>query len=308
MKDELKKLIGSLPPSESGWKKQMRFHQGWWRAFVLAEEEGDYPNREGKRICNTIQDGRASKKNFLSPNIIQAVEKTIEERRQIKAGMLDEDRLFNNLLSSQPLCFNFFGEFKLKPELALSVLQQFWPDLTEIIEVKFEYAPAENYLKDKSAFDVAFVVMAGEQRGLIGLESKYADSFSATEYKRDEYQHIYDCDQRKEAMFTVSYEKFTGPQFNQLFRNQLIAAALVQNREFVFVYTGLFCHHRDEKAISIGADFKRMLRNGKETFQVITYQDYIEKLQRSEISWELRELSMMLWARYCGLKLSEEAL
>jgi len=108
MKNELKKWIGTLPVSESGFKKRMRFHQGWWRAFVLAEEEGNYPNKRGKVICNTILDGQKSQKNFLSPNIVNAVIQTIQERQVASSGILEEDRLFNNLLSSQPLCFNFF--------------------------------------------------------------------------------------------------------------------------------------------------------------------------------------------------------
>ena len=45
MKNEIKKLIGTLP-YESGFKKRMRFHQGWWRAFVLAEKEGNYPHKK----------------------------------------------------------------------------------------------------------------------------------------------------------------------------------------------------------------------------------------------------------------------
>lgn len=58
MKHELKKLIGTLP-SEIGFIKRMRFHQGWWRAFVLAEEEGSHPIRKEEVICNTILDGQA---------------------------------------------------------------------------------------------------------------------------------------------------------------------------------------------------------------------------------------------------------
>ena len=73
MKNALKKLIGTLPASESGFKRKMRLHQGWWRACVLAEEEGNHPVRNDKRICNTISDGQTSQKNFLSERIGEAV-------------------------------------------------------------------------------------------------------------------------------------------------------------------------------------------------------------------------------------------
>lgn len=304
MKNELKELIGTLPASESGFKKRMRFHQGWWRTCVLAEEEGDHPIRHGKSVCNTILNGRMSRKNFLSDRIFEAVLQTIEERQSARSGIIEEDRLFNNLLSSQPLCFNFFGELKTDTDFALQVLKQFWPELTQVNRVIFEFAPEKNYTSDNSAFDVAFEVMADKQNGLLGLECKYTDTFSQKEYDRAEYRHIFDQD--KHRTFGAKYADFIAAEFNQLFRNQLIAEALIQNSDYDFVYTGLFCHQDDMSALQTGEKFQRMLRNGDKIFQVITYQDFIEKMQCLEISWERRELSMLLWARYCGTQLSEQ--
>ena len=282
----------------------MRFHQGWWRAFVLAEKEGNYPNKKDAVICNAILNGQTSQKNFLSPIITEAVKQTIQERRMAKSGVLEEDRLFNNLLSSQPLCFNFFGELKMDTDFALQVLRQFWPKLTEVKRVVFEFAPVEKYTNDNSAFDVAFEVMADSQIGLIGLECKYTDTFSQREFDRAEYRHIFN--QSKEKVFAARYEEFTAARFNQLFRNQLIAEALVQNGHYRFVHTGLFCHQDDSSTLQTGAEFQHMLKNGENIFQMITYQDYIEKIQQLDINWERRELSMLLWARYCSSKLSDQ--
>lgn len=306
MKNKLKKLIGNVP-LESGFKKRMRFHQAWWRAFVLAEEPGNHPVRKNKTIGNTILNGRIDGKNFLSENIIDAVEKTIQDRGVAQSGIIEEDRLFNNLLSSQPLCFNFFGELKKDPILALKVLQCFYPELTEVAHVRFEFSPDDKkYTNDNSAFDVAFEVMAGDKKGLLGIECKYTDSFSPKEYDREEYLYVYN--KGKGTTFIAPYDKFIASKFNQLFRNQLIGEALVQNKEYDFVFTGLFCHQSDNDAQNIAAEFQSMLKDGKSKFRVITYQEYLENIQRLEISWEQRELSMLLWARYCGMKLSEEAL
>ncbi|MFH1940977.1 MAG: hypothetical protein ABIL68_02640 [bacterium] len=304
LKNELKKLIGTLP-SEIGFRSRMRFHQGWWRAFVLAEEEGQHPVRKEESVCNTILNGEISQKNFLSPNIKKAVKQTREKRQGANSGILEEGRLFNNLLSSQPLCFNFFGELKIDTDFALQVLQQFWPELTKVKQVFFEFAPKKNYTNDNSAFDVAFEVMADNQSGLVGLECKYTDTFSTEKYDKVEYQNIFK--QSKEKEFAAKYEEFTAARFNQLFRNQLIAEALVQNGHYHFVYTGLFCHQDDSSALQTGAEFQRMLKNGDKNFKVITYRDFIEKIQQLEINWERRELSMLLWARYCSIHLSEKA-
>ncbi len=305
MKDKLRNLIGALP-SDNNFKKRMRFHQGWWRAFVLAEEEGKRPTKKDEVVCSTILNGQVSEKNFLSPKIIKAVRRTIEERKEVNAGILEEDRLFNNLLSSQPLCFNFFGELKIDTGLALQVLRQFWPELTEVQRVLFEFAPKENYTNDNSAFDVAFEVMTNSQNGLIGLECKYTDTFSKTEYDKPEYRDIFDKGSGK--VFLAEYDSFKSAKFNQLFRNQLMAQSLVQNDCYQFVYTGLFCHQDDEDATQTGGKFQQMLKEGSSAFKVITYRDFIKTLQSLEITWEQRELSMLLWARYCATQLSDCAL
>lgn len=302
MKEQLRQLIGPLP-SESGFRQRMRFHQSWWRAFVLAEEPGGHPVRRGETIGNTLASGKESGRNFLTASGREAVQQTILERRVGGSGLLEEERLFNNLLSSQPLCFNFFGELKLDTDFALQVLRQFWPQITEVRRVLFEFAPAENYTKDNSAFDVAFEVMAGEQSGLIGLECKYTDNFSPKAYDRAEYRQIYDAG--RASVFAARYEDLKVGRFNQLFRNQLIAAALVQHRNYDFTYTGLFCHPEDASAQQTGAAFQQMLKGGKETFRVITYAELVESIQKLDIAWERRQWSMLLWARYCGTQLSE---
>jgi hypothetical protein len=304
MKDNLKKLIGELP-SESEFKQRMRSHQAWWRAFVLAEEPGIHPIRKKETIGSTIMNGKNSHKNFLSPKIVKAIDETIVERGKINSGILQEDRLFNNLLSSQPLCFNFFGELKNDLGLALKILQRFYPDFTEVVWVKFEFAPEEKYTNDNSAFDVAFEVRIGDKTGLLGIECKYTDSFSSTEYDKEAYRQIYS--QGKDMAFIEPYEKYITSKFNQLFRNQLIGEALVQKEKYDFVLTGLFCHHDDKDAQKTATEFQGVLKDGESKFRVITYQDYLKNVQQLDIDWEQRELSMLLWARYCGVKLSEKA-
>lgn len=296
---ELKESIGNLP-KESGFKKRMRFHQAWWRTFVLAEEEGDHPIHTNERIGSAIKSGEISGKNFLSKNIHKAVLQTLKERGEKGAGIIEEGRLFNNLLSSQPLCFNFFGELMVDKVFALQVLRCFYPDLTKVNRVIFEFAPEENFLNDKSAFDIAFEVMRGIDKGLIGYECKFTDTFSQKKYTRDEYSEIF----LKSNIFGEDYETYISGRYNQLFRNQLISEALLQNEKYKFVYTGLFCHHDDKPAIKVGDEFRDML-NDQNIFRVITYQDYIEEVQQLPLDWSKREWVMMLWVRYCATQLSD---
>lgn len=236
-------LIGNVPEDKGDpFKRRMRLHQCWWRTFVLQEAPGPHPSNKQRTACNTIKGGRENYKNFLTPDVILAVETTLRERSSGDPGMIKEDRLFGNLLSSQPLCFNFFGFLKSKPDLCFRVLHSFFPNITEFEDVLFEYAPKERYLTDNSAFDVAFRVNSSEGKGLIGFECKYTDAFSF----QNSDTHIYygDTGCPNEAAYTEVFNgsstRFLGDyydyvrskKFNQLFRNQLIAEALIQHERF----------------------------------------------------------------------------
>jgi len=300
-------------PNESGLTHKMRLHQGWWRTNVLCEEAGPHPIKNNEEVCNVISDGEISQSNFLSENGFKAAEMVLAQRGSENLGIVEPVRLFNNLLSSQPLCFNFFGELKFDRDFGLQVLRTFYEDLTALNDVFFEFAPKENYTKDNSAFDIAFEVMVGDRKGLIGLECKYTDTFSYKPSKsnvhygdkgnknHDTYLSIYNSAQNK---FASSYYDFVqSKDFNQLFRNQLIAESLITHGKYDFVRTGLFCYQQDSYAIETARTFKSMLSN-PDQFKLITYSDFIGNTQRLELDWRQREWSMLLWARYCGTALS----
>ena len=309
----MKTLIGNYPEKEPAFISKFRKHQGWWRAFVLNEEEGRYwdvRNKGHKTVCNRINNGEISNHNFLSEEIVDAVKHALKANKQTKSGIIEPDRLFNNLLSSQPLAFNFFGWFKSCPDIALAFIKCIRPDITGIEDIVFEYSPDST--SDKSAFDIGFKVKTDSQRGFIGLECKYTDTFS---YKRPKTNTYYGdeadtnykyyrtlCDGNRNRFPADYFTYVRNPYYNQLFRNELLAVQMIP--QFDFIITGLFCHHDDKSTIDAGNQFRKMIGNGVDDFLVLTYADYFEIIQKLNLSWQQRELVMMLWARYCGLGLS----
>ncbi|MBP8878326.1 MAG: hypothetical protein KBG86_09790, partial [Flavobacteriales bacterium] len=172
--------------------------------------------------------------------------------------------------------------------------------MTELKRVIFEFAPKERFTNDNSAFDIAFEVTIGDKSGLIGLECKYTDTFSSTEYDKPAYKEIFE----KSRSFSANYESLKASRYNQLFRNQLIAEGLIQNNKYDFVRTGLFCYEQDSSAIETGQELQQMLSK-PDSFQIITYRNFIENVQQLSLDWQKREWTMLLWARYCGTVLSE---
>ncbi|MFZ6743675.1 PGN_0703 family putative restriction endonuclease [Undibacterium sp. JH2W] len=300
----LKQLIGDMSTSDNHRLRRARIHQGWWRAFVLKLEQGEHPINPDKTICSSLPAAAADSSNFISAEIGALAMCVAQEHKASKerAGIIDIKRLTGNLLTSQAVCFNFFGMLALDHDLGLRVVQAFYPDVTAFTGVNFEYAPAPkaDFTNDNSAFDVALEVMIGEEEGLIGFECKYTEDFSPTPYEQAQYRKIYSAS----ANFNATYEELTASRFNQLFRNQLIAESLLQSGRKKFVKTGLFCAPDDVAAKNTASAFSQFV---KSDFKVIDFFDYIVAIQKLLITPRQREQTMLLWARYLAHELSAAA-
>jgi hypothetical protein len=308
IKQNLLALIGNIPKDGSNkFKNRQRFHQSWWRTVVLGEEEGQHPNRKNERVGNTIPlvADADNSYNFLSLEAYEDAQDAIKTFKQSQSqgsgGIIQEERLYGNLLSSQPLAFNFWATIKHNPDLANQLLPAFISDFKSFVDLKYEWSPApkQNYTNDHSAFDVLIIYCnQKDQTAYWGLEVKYTDSFSAKAYSTPAYQAIFNNRQHR---FKQQYSFYTQSRYNQLFRNELIACA-VENNNSIPVICGLFCHGEDKAALAIAADYAQSLNS---PFLIITYQDFIEAVQKLDIDWEVRQWSMLLWARYVATDLSK---
>ena len=90
--------------------------------------------------------------------------------------------------------------------------------------------PAENFIRDNSAYDVAFIVRSSNDMGLIGLECKFTDTFSPEKYSKESYKQIYS----NSKIFKKPYEGYIVSRYNQLFRNELIAESALQSNNFFY--------------------------------------------------------------------------
>lgn len=114
--------------------------------------------------------------NYLTPSAKQQVLAAVEEGKAARA-MLMTPRLWVDLLSSQPLCFNAMGDMAGNLALAARVLGSLWPELvSDVHSVRFEYSPGRGdpaYTGNRSAFDIYVEASGSAGRGFFGIEAKY---------------------------------------------------------------------------------------------------------------------------------------
>jgi len=196
--------------------------------------------------------------NFLTKNIFKIVKAEVENKH-IDGKVIKEPRIWNNLLSSQPLAFNLFGELKENLELATKCFQCIYPnrDIKNIISIDFEYSPGRNDLKytgDRSAFDVFIVyINKSEKKCFFSIEVKYSENLDDVPSKhRDSYETI----SEKSKIFNLSYiPKLKEKPIQQIWRDHLLTLSLfITNRDYYlgdFIYLYPIDNKECESAISL---------------------------------------------------------
>jgi hypothetical protein len=221
--------VRSDPPRRA----ERRLLQGWWRETEL----GVPPGRDERGVLrNNMLPVSAVQSdpglNFLDPAVSAYAQHRAPTVIRLD-GTLDEDRLYRNLLSSMPMCFNLFGMFRAHPGSAARVLSSATGlDVADIQEIEVEWIPdGVHPLGDRTAFDawVHYTSSTG-RHGFFGVETKYTEPFSQRVYLRDRYTEV--THWPESGFMPEAVALLSGSQTNQLWRNALLAAAVRREGSF----------------------------------------------------------------------------
>ena len=195
----MEKKYGEEYKGDSRFVADCRKLQSIYR-IEIGEDIRPYTDRYGNMhyYGNYISNGENPKegcwKNFLTEHAFNHAKDRVEHKKNYET--IESDRLFNNLLSSQPMAFNLFCPLRQmrekSPETATKVIKAALPNypIHKVTEVALEFIPAnhEKLTGDKSAMD-AIIRFEDEQGkgGFIAVETKYSESLGTNvAYDRDE--------------------------------------------------------------------------------------------------------------------------
>src|SRR4051812_17015976 len=149
---ELLRSADVLVSSDKPWQAELRLRQARWRQHL-----GCPAGMAGGRALGPRLPPGDQTSNFLTPTVARAV----AAAKAQPGALVSAPRIYDNLLSSQPLAFNLFAELQADLHLATAVGHALWPDLfARVDDVRFEWSPGRGdarYLGNRSAFDVAMV-------------------------------------------------------------------------------------------------------------------------------------------------------
>ena len=242
----MKDILGEEYRGDSKFVAECRKLQSIYR-YEIGEAIRPYHGRDGlvHYYGNYISNGENPKdgcwKNFFIKYAFDYAKKRLDPEIKKPYETIEPDRLFNNLLSSQPMAFNLFCPLRQmceeSLEVATQVIKAALPDypIHRVTDVDLEFIP-EKYTEltgDKSAMDaiIEFVDTDGRD-GFIAIETKYSENLgSNAAYDIDENGNKKPRSQNIEAIkelkcFTPDVENSimegTTP-LTQIYRNFLLS-------------------------------------------------------------------------------------
>ncbi len=258
---EIRKKYKTSYSDRSDFASRARLLQSVWR-----EEHGITLKRTWGNFLS-LKQAYCKEHNFLTQKIKDEVRKEVDANENSfgkDKKVIKTDRLYENLLASQPLAFNLFAEL-ITPgyKIANKVFKKIFGDVIHnITSIKFEISPGrgENkYIGDRSAFDV-FIQYAGKKgKGFIGIEIKYAETLLDEPAKSKERYIEVAKDSGKFTDEGIDQLCKMPMSLEQIWRDHLLSLSMIPpvNNDFdegFFVY--LFPKGNEECEKALGHYFK----------------------------------------------------
>lgn len=275
--------LGNLPKSDDAFTARYRLHQAQYRAKVLKEPQGFGPTNKSKnKYGNYLVNGETTGSNFISSIAFSYAKERVLDKKTNRSLTIDEYRLFNNMLSSMPMCFNLFSDLRhllsKNPEAATEIVKHLFRELPWIyklvdLQVEFIPTPIKDYTNDKSAFDAMLIVQDQKgKKGLISIETKYTDILGGNVAADSETKNAL---AEKGDFFSAALKaqlKTNG--YRQIHRNFVLTYAYASRSGF---------EHFANVVISPADDLKSMEEINELKSGLKKYQDCIFKISLEDI-------------------------
>lgn len=226
--------------------------------------------------------------NYLTDTIRDVVRAEVINRSALSGQLYKEPRIFNDLLSSQPLCFNAFGELQQDIELASRVVGGLTGEAdAKVTAVRFEYSPGRGdseFIGDHSAFDVFIEYDCGSRHQFLGIEVKYVENMAQSPARfRQRYAEVA---QKMGCFQEERQSELRLAPLEQIWRDHLLAGSLVGHPGGRFdggVFVVLYPEGNDAVARAI-TRYRECLLDDR-TFSVWTLERYLAVVHSNGGKW-----------------------
>ncbi|MCP4158869.1 MAG: hypothetical protein GY760_02240 [Deltaproteobacteria bacterium] len=278
--------LGNQVKSDNKITKKFRLLQSKYRANVLKKRYGLGPNKTSKiKYGNMLVNGENTGSNFISDAAFEFAKQKVLDKQINKSLTIDEYRLFNNMLSSMPMCFNLFSDLRKlliedQTETSRIVKQLFkeidWIDKVTYIDVEFIPIPIKDYTEDKSAFDAMILVedINGE-KGLISIETKYTDLLGSNTAKNSDKKN--EIIEKGKFFNQDLIDELKENGYKQLHRNYLLTYAYAKKNKFKNFINVVISPEDDKLSVEEINEMKSHMLKFKDSIAKISLEEFVER-------------------------------
>jgi hypothetical protein len=234
--------------------------------------------------------------NFINPEIARLARKTVAWRED--DALLDEDRLYRNLISSMPATFNLIGPLALQPRLATAVMRRICPGFVKKVDATlFEHSPARRhpaFTHDRSAFDALFQITSpAGKRCFAACEAKYTETMQEQPARlRPRYDEL---SALSELFVDPDHPDLRSAPLQQLWRQHLLAFAMVHNGLYAAGRFLLIAPTLNRSVQEATAQYRSHLRpDGTIPFESVSFEQFVDAIRRAGA----KEIATALSERY----------
>lgn len=270
----------------SVFQRRARILQAIWR-----EEKGlSCGTHRGAPLGSRLPmpEAEHSLANYLTERIQETVRVEVNGSAKSDGKLYGKPRIFNDLLSSQPMCFNLFAELRSDLALASKVVQDMTDGrFTKVTGIKFEHSPGRRdprFTNDNSAFDVFLECTTRSNKpGFIGIEVKYhenlRDPASSHKERYDEIAAQMGC------FIPEAATRLRKAPLQQIWRDHLLAGSLQRHEQyddalFVVLYP------QDNKHVQAAVDGYRACLSDASSFDSWLLENFVGGMKKhSSAQW-----------------------
>jgi hypothetical protein len=292
--DDLAKDLDVLESTDrTRFRRRARILQSMWRkekGIDPGEHKWKHKGEYGVRPLGSrlpMPEAKEKLTNYLTDNIREIVKEEVCDPDQSEGKLYKEPRIFDDLLSSQPLCFNLFAELKRDLDLASSVVSALSNGRFAVAtDILFEHSPGRRdprYLNDRSAFDVFLKCKnTAGAKCFIGIEVKCHENLygSAGDHKKryDEVADLMKC-------FPDDRSSLKKSPLQQIWRDHLLAGIThIEDGYSDSVFVTLY--PKDNHNVTKALDRYMFQLHDKSTIEIWTLEQFVESLSKySNASW-----------------------
>jgi hypothetical protein len=275
-------------PAMTEFRRTTRYHQARWRDAhghpigsqpYAPRPDGGKSRPVGSRI--PLAYGRETGANFLTEHARAAARARTSYVEPNQS--FDQQRLWADLLASEALAFNLFGDLAADLKRADRAVHAWWPDTPGTVsDIRFAYSPGRldpAWLNSLRAFDAAFVLDQRDgTQGIVAIDVEYHERAKSEIPKPTNLRRYLDVAERSGIFAAGAAEKLKGrSELAVMWLEHLLLLSMLQHASGAWTWGRYVVVHPAENPDIAGlcASYRDLLADDS-TFSSLSIEDLLD--------------------------------